>query len=284
MTALGLFAVAGLLIGVFYAQHAWASDAEAYWQAAMRLRSGEALYPAWEAPNLSVVYRYTPWFAWAWVPATFAPKELVMVTWTLLLVGATAAVSQALRSAALVLVPALLGAAWIGNVHPILIAGLVLSIRRGYGWVGIALAASLKATPLLLVLYYVGRREWSSLWKALGLTVVLVAPALLYDLSGYVTEPARTISLYALSPVVWGVVAVASWMCAVRLAATRYGWLAASVSVLASLPRMLFYDLAYLAVPLGVQGPEARSVQGRNGRSAGAQRDQVIGETGGPFR
>src|SRR5207248_1690343 len=53
---------------------------DAYWNAAMRLRAGQPLY-APGLPTDSDLYRYAPWFAYAWVPLTYLPKGAVLVAW-----------------------------------------------------------------------------------------------------------------------------------------------------------------------------------------------------------
>lgn len=228
-------------------------DVDAYWEAAMRLRGGEPLYVPYADAHASEVYRYSPWFAYAWIPLTFLPRGLVDLAWFLALAAATFVSIRHLLTPTGWMVALLLGAmlfrgAWAGNVHPLLIAGLVLAIRRPAGPAAIAVAASLKAFPLLLALVYLGRGDWRSLGVTLGLTAVLSAPLLLHDLGAYTTSPERTLSLLGFSPVAWGVVAVAAALAAVALARSRYAWLAAAVAVLAALPRMLFYDVAYLLV------------------------------------
>lgn len=248
--ALTLLGVAGALIGLYYARHEWASDAEAYWQAALRVRSGAELYPAWGAANLAEVYRYAPWFAWAWVPLTFLSKGVVLIGWSLTLAAAAVFVARRMGEAALLIAPALLGAAWIGNVQPLMIVGLVMALGTRWLPVAIAAAASLKAAPLLLALHFLGRREWRELIVTLVLTGTLVAPMLFFDLSHYVIDPARTISVFAASPIAWALVAVVAAVSAVIAAPTRYGWAAAATAGLAALPRLGFYDLGYLAVPL----------------------------------
>ncbi len=49
-------------------------DANAYWQAGLRLRAGEPLYPALTSAEGSEIYRYAPWFAWLAVPWTYLPE------------------------------------------------------------------------------------------------------------------------------------------------------------------------------------------------------------------
>ena len=49
-------------------------DINAYWLAAHRLRDGEPLYLTNLSPDSYRVFRYAPWFAWAWVPLTYLPR------------------------------------------------------------------------------------------------------------------------------------------------------------------------------------------------------------------
>ena len=167
-------------------------DAGAYWEAAIRLRDGEPLYPALADTDASDVYRYAPWLAWAWVPLTFLPREVVNVIWSIILLAASAAALRPLvrlqgwLSVALFL-PIVGGISAIGNVQPLIVAALVLGVERRTGPLWIAAAASLKAVPLLLVVTYVGRRQWIRVLVTLALTAALVAPMLFYDLSEYPT-------------------------------------------------------------------------------------------------
>src|SRR5688500_20166301 len=63
--------------------HWYFEDADAYWNAAHRLRSGEPLYIGGGAEPWT--YRYAPWFAWVWVPRSFLPHTVVMSFWAVLL-------------------------------------------------------------------------------------------------------------------------------------------------------------------------------------------------------
>ena len=50
-------------------------DAEAYWNAALRLRSGGDLYVAVPlGADETIAYRYAPWLAWLWIPLTYLPQ------------------------------------------------------------------------------------------------------------------------------------------------------------------------------------------------------------------
>jgi hypothetical protein len=244
--AIGIFNVYQAIVG-------WTlSDAAAYWQAGLRLRGGEELYPALASVDASDVYRYAPWFAWLTVPWTFLPIQVAGALWSLLLLGASALALRPLVAArAWVLVavfaPILIGISAVGNAHPILIAALSLGVQRRSGPLWIGLAASLKIFPILFAAVYAGRREWGRFVLALGMTALLWAPALLYDLDSYATDPGRA-ALRAGAPVLYGVVAVAGVVATVLAARSRWAWLTAGVAVCLALPRFFVYDLTYLMV------------------------------------
>jgi hypothetical protein len=115
----------------------------------------------------------------------------------------------------------------------------------------VALGASLKAVPLALALVYAGRGAWRRAGLAVLLTGLLVAPMLLFDLSGYSTQPGpNQDSLAGVSVFLWAPVAAATLVGAYLLARTRYGWAAGALAMLASLPRMLSYQSGFMLVGL----------------------------------
>lgn len=233
------------------------NDMEAYWNAAVRLREGAQLYPKFGNPEANEVYRYSAWFAAAWVPLTYLPRELVHVAWTVALLAASALSLRALwsKSPAAIALLMLFGSELVlisfgGNVHPLMLASLLWGVRRRSGPLWIAIAASLKAAPLLFVLVYVGRGEWRKALITLALTALLVAPTFAFDLSHYTTDPSYTWGLahYGLS--VWLAGAALAALGALWWARTRYGWLAGAIAVIAAFPRLLGYDVTLLLVGL----------------------------------
>jgi hypothetical protein len=227
-------------------------DAGAYWQAALRLRAGEPLYPVLGDVEASDVYRYAPWFAWLAVPFTFLPIQVAGLIWSAILVAAsTAAVWPLVRERRWLLVaffwPILIGISAIGNVHALMLAPLVHGLERRSGPLWIALAASLKAVPILLVLVYLGRREWWRAAATLALTALLVAPALRYDLSGYPTGAAQA-GLLINWPPVYLVIVGCAVVLTLLLARSRWGWLAAATATTLALPRFFVYDVTLLLV------------------------------------
>jgi hypothetical protein len=256
VTRLARMVVLALAIGLgiaylYFAVTAWTMpDAGAYWEAALRLRAGEPLYPEFSNVEASEVYRYSPWFAWLAVPFSFLPAEVAGVVWSAILVAASCAavVPLARRGAWLQVAffwPILIGISANGNVHALMMAALVLGIERRSGPFWIAAAASLKAAPILLVLAYAARREWARVAWTCGLTAVLVAPFLLYDLSGYATDVGFAGLLIEWPPVYIAGVATAA-LISLRLGDSPLRWLAAATTVALALPRFFVYDVTLL--------------------------------------
>lgn len=252
------------LFNLYQAATNWTlSDAEAYWNAGVRLREGAALYPAVASVDGSDVYRYAPWFAWAAVPVTYLPQTMAGILWSgLLLVASGWALVPLVRARAWLLIalfgPILVGISAVGNVHPMLIAVLVHGVDRRAGPAAIAVAASLKIFPLLLALVYAGRRQWAQLGISVALAALLWAPALAYDLSAYATDPGQAAFLYGI-PVLYFIAAGAGIGVTLALARTRWAWLSASTTVALSLPRFFVYDVTYLMIgirPAGERGGE----------------------------
>lgn len=230
------------------------SDMNAYWDAGMRIRHGEALYPPVTDAIASDVFRYSPWFAWLWTPITFLPRELVNVAWSaVLLVASAAALWPMMMRRAWIAVafflPILVGISAIGNVHPILIAGVVLTADRRSGPAAIGVAASLKLFPFLFVLTYIGRRQWTRAAITVLITATLLVPYLFYDLTHYVTSTGGTSAIWD-QPIVYAVTVAAAAALALYFARSRNGWLAASATVVLALPRFFVYDVTWIMAGL----------------------------------
>lgn len=237
------------------------SDMNAYWDAGMRIRHGEALYPPVSDAIASDVFRYSPWFAWLWTPITFLPRELVNVAWSAVLLAASAAAlwPMMMRRAWIAVaffLPILVGISAIGNVHPILIAGVVLTADRRSGPAAIGVAASLKLFPFLFVLTYIGRRQWTRAAITVLITATLLVPYLFYDLTYYVTSTGGTSAIWD-QPIVYAVTVAAAAALALYFAKSRNGWLTASATVVLALPRFFVYDVTWIMA--GLPRPAADS-------------------------
>lgn len=268
--------VTALIVGIGISQLVFTlsdwhlSDASAYWDAAWRLRTDGLLFPPLADAEASEVYRYSSWFAWAWVPLTYLPRDVANLVWSIVLLAASAAalVPLARRRAWLAVAffaPILVGISAIGNVHPLIVAALVLGVEHRSGPLWIGVAASLKAFPLLFVATYAGRRQWGRVMAALAITAALVAPTLLHDLSHYPASSGAAGMLVGWPPVYVLAVAVGV-LVSVRLATSRAAWLASATTVALALPRFFVYDVSYLMVGLADGAPH-------QGRSAGHLRD-----------
>lgn len=266
-TRLARLLVLALVIGLGIANLYWSvaqwtlSDAGAYWEAAQRLRAGSELYPAVADVEASEVYRYAPWFAWLTVPFTYLPIGVAGAAWSAVLVLASVAavVPLARRGAWLAVAfffPILIGISAVGNVHALMVAWLVWGVERRSGPLWIALAGSLKLVPLILALVYAARREWLRAVASVALTALLLAPALLYDLSNYVTTSGSAGGLIE-TPVLFALTIAAGIVATVRLGSGARGWLAAATTVVLATPRLFVYDVSYALI--GVPGkPDAK--------------------------
>lgn len=265
-------------------------DVRAYWDAALRLRNGLPLYGGTDDPNSYAVFRYAPWFAWLWVPLTYLPRQVAELLWGGLLGASSIAVLVALvrlRTAAAValailLLPMFFALTQVGNVQPLLVAMLAFGISRRGGPLWIALAASIKATPIIYALIYVARRQWTRLAIALAATAILVAPLLFADISNYQTDPGASFSLYYyFGPLAWALAAGASVLVAAWLAWRRsdWVWVATSVAVALCAPRAHPTYATFLAVGLldGARDRIERRTLGPIAR-ASAARDSSVEE------
>ena len=134
-------------------------------------------------------------------------------------------------------------------MHALVIAALVWGTPRWSGPASIGVTASLKIAPIIYALIYIGRRQWGRLILSVAIAAFLWAPALLYDLENYPTDPGDSFSALSLvGPVPWlllvGIFAVG----AIAFARTRHAWVAGSVAVISAVPRLALYDLTYLLV------------------------------------
>lgn len=117
--------------------------------------------------------------------------------------------------------------------------------------VRLAVAASLKAVPLLFVLAYIARRQWHRASLAVGLTLVLVAPMPVLGCELRSTDPGASLSLYYLvAPTVWAAVAAIAVIVSVVVASfgLRCTMPAAGTAAILTLPRLLLYDVTDMLV------------------------------------
>jgi hypothetical protein len=264
-------------------------DVRAYWEAALRVRQGLPLYGGTDGPNSYGVFRYAPWFAWMWVPLTYLPRQAAELLWGAILGISSLAVLVALvrlRTAATValavlLLPMFMSLVQVGNVQPLLVATLAFGISRRSGPVWIALAASIKATPILYTLVYVARRQWWRVAITLVITAILLAPLVFADISNYETDPGASFSLYYyVGPLAWAAAAGASVLLAAWFVWQRseWVWVATAVAVGLCAPRAHVTYATFLVVGLLDGGRDRIERRTLVARRAPGSRDPSVEE------
>jgi len=234
------------------------ADVRAYYDAGARLNAGEPLYIQTATTDDPGFYRYPPLLAILFRPLALLPYETAALIWEGVVIAAFVAtvVHLGVRK-----VPTWLLVGWLAA--PIgwsLAIGqaqvpMTLLMALATPW-AIAFATNLKLFPALLAVWWLGRREW----RQLGLFAAWLAALLLVQL---VLEPEATIaffgftglaqvgdvqnwSLFRISPLLWAASVVALLLLAIRLAPTRWGWVAAVCLSVFATPRLLMYQLMAL--------------------------------------
>ncbi len=257
--AVNLLAAALVVVGLVTAATNWhLTDLKAYLAAADLLATGGNPFDVHLVERgLPYHYHYSPWFGALFVPLTALPVDIVRIGWSAVLISASAValapvmVTHGARAFALVALMAFLLTNMVaeGNVQPLLLAGLVWSLERRAGPIAIGVAASLKITPILLVLVYVGRGQYRRALVAIGAAGILVAPTLLYDLPETATTTGGT-GLFTSAPILWALSAATAVVATLWLARGRFGWLAAATAMVLALPRLLIFDVTNLLAAL----------------------------------
>ena len=263
----GLYAAAGLAMAWFLIDStAVGADLGTYQRASRNL--WELGDPYLDATQISedFRYRYPP------LLAMLRPLLELPVLWFSLLAVCTAIpIWLAIRERGWVgLLPALLligpwGQQLLnGNAQAIVIALLaIVPLHARAGAVGLAVATMLKLHPALGVIWYLGRRDWTSLVWFAGATAVLLviqAPWLGAFVEYYLTDATATDTVAGLSLRAFGVpiwiagIAVFAFL-SYRHARGRWGWMLNIVLQLVALPRVLLVNVALL---LGAPLPARR--------------------------
>jgi hypothetical protein len=247
-----------VVVGIGIATVIWAvtdvhfNDLDSYRAAALRIRSGEQLYGGDVGPFNK--YYYAPWFAYAFVPLSYLPWEVLTAVWTAFMVlcsGVAVWPLVTIRTtysllAAAIFGPTLFALSMSGNVHALMLAMLVLLLPTRWGPLAVGVAASLKATPILLTIAYIGRGEWGRAAAAGAVGVLLWSPILLFDIAPITFDSGGA----ALSLGPWLGLAAAGAIAALITTVRwpRHRWLASAAAVYLSTPRLYVYDLTILVV------------------------------------
>lgn len=229
-------------------------DIQIYWDAGQRVLNGDPLYPG-TSPYTS--FRYAPWFAWMWAGFSIVPYWFVAGVWQGALLVACAAIAiPFVRNGVFgiafagLMVPLLFAVSAGGNVQALLVVSLLYGLDRRSGPLWIAVAASLRATPIAFAAVYAARREWTRFWLTMALTAILVAPMLLYNPESLISDVAgREPGLLAQSPLLYAAVSIASVTAVAVLAWRRspYAVLGAAAAAVLASPKLFAYDVTTLA-------------------------------------
>lgn len=264
-------ALAGLAIAWIHVTSDPLADVRAYFDAATRLNHGQPLYPATADTNAADFYRYPPLLAVALRPfAAFLPYEAFAALWELGIAVSFVLLLRTLgvRSEKVWLAIGILGIpiGWALSIGQAQVP-LTLLVAIGQPW-SIALAANLKLFPALVLLWWLGRRDYQAamaflLWSGLLVAAqVLLEPggsnAFIHSVGLDEVGDVRNISPYALSPALWAILLAAGAFLTYILARGRWGWSAAVALATLSPPRLLVYALMTLLA--SVREPAVKAV------------------------
>ncbi len=279
---LGLFALAviGGLLGLglvwIHLMSDPIADAHAYYDAASRLNHGLPLYPPDIDPSTNLVYLYPPLLAVVLRPLALLPYEVFALAWeAIVLISFALLVKQLGGGRRVWTAIGILGipigwALSIGQAH----VPMTLLLAIGQPW-SIALAANIKLFPVVIALWWIGRRDYESfvaflLWAGLiGIVQLVLEPTgTIAFLQGGVSfaqlGDVRNISPFAWwSPLAWSILVLVGALVTVAAARTRWGWAVAVAFGTLAPPRLLLYMLTGLLAAIrqpriaGEPDPEA---------------------------
>ncbi|HLQ47631.1 MAG TPA: glycosyltransferase 87 family protein [Candidatus Dormibacteraeota bacterium] len=141
-------------------------DARCYYQATL---ADPYLHSSWNDP---IAYVYSPAFLQLVSPLTALPWQAFMAVWTGLLIGAVRFLTGPRLLTAGLLFPFTAMEVAGGNVSLLLAVAIVVGFRWPAAW---SLVLLTKITPGIGLLWFAVRREWRSLFIALGATALVAA-------------------------------------------------------------------------------------------------------------
>ena len=250
-----IMALAGFAIAWMHIVDDPLADAHAYYEAAARLNAGQPLYPAGIDPNGNHIFLYPPMLAILLRPLALLDYTAFAALWELIVVASFVALLRYLgvRRRRTWIAVGILGipigwALTVAQAH----VPMTLLLALGQPW-SIAIAANLKLTPVLIAIWWLGRRDYQSFFAFLVYTALIVLAQLLLDFKDTVAffsavsweqiGQVRNISPYAQSPVLWIGLVLVGALITLGLARTRYGWAAAVAFATLAPPRLLVYML-----------------------------------------
>ncbi len=308
---IAIFAVLAIVLAVrlgqvivYSTQIQWGYDFSAYWAAAGNVLNGTPIYSAEQlagtySPQQQYLYLYPPFFAVAMTPFAALFDDYRVANWAWAAIGAVLVVVAVrlvdrgegitrgrdgwLLVGAAFAFPPIVGELVMGNVHLLLLAllaGSWLAVRRPdpsrsaaiVAGVFIGIATLIKIFPVVLILWLLLRRRWTSAVAAVAAMAVLVVATLpVIGLQPWLDYPTVLLNLGpptdtrdTVAPIVWlsnivspavarllvvGIgVAIVAWTSQRRSEAVSFA-VAVAVSVLIA-PALYHHYLAILVLPM----------------------------------
>lgn len=266
LVAAGLGGLLGLGMLWFHLTTDPLADVRAYYDAARRLNEGRPLYAATGDATTPTYYFYPPLLAILMRPFAGLPFHVFAVGWEVAVVASFVALLRRLGATQRTFIAlGLLGlpigwAIGVAQAH----VPLTLLLAIGQPW-SIALAANIKLFPVLVAVWWLGRRQFQAVGALIGWLVVLALLQWLLEPAGSMaffgavgldeTVGVRNFSPYAISPALWAVLAAGGAVVALVLAPTRWGWPAAVALATLATPRLLVYMLTSLLAAIREPDP-----------------------------
>jgi len=196
--AAALVAAQVLVLALWPAAHVLLIDLQVYVAGGAHLLAGEPLYAGGVLLDLPFVY--PPVAAVLFVPLTYLPLPVLKIAWTVLGIGLLALVARrcapGLPPAVITLMVA--AALWLdpvrttfylGQINIVLLALVLLDLTGRRRGIGLGIAAAIKLTPLLFVVYLLLTRRVRT--AATASATFLAATAL-----GFVVAPADSVQYW----------------------------------------------------------------------------------------
>ena len=238
-------------------------DIRRYYEAGRRLNEGLPLYGL-VSEDTTATYLNPPLLAIIFRPLARLPFSVAAAIWQVVVAGSLALTiwrAGLNRRVLIVFCWLALPICWalvIGQVE--IVITLLLSLGTP---LGVALAGTMKLFPWLAAAYWVGRRQWMAIARFVAWIVGLLVLQLLIEPAATLSFlrlewldasfEVRNVSLWVIHPALWLVGAAVAGVASLRLAGTRWGWLAAVVFTVMANPRLLVYQLTSLLA--GLSGP-----------------------------
>jgi hypothetical protein len=144
---------------------------------------------------------------------------------------------------------------------------MTLLMAIGQPW-SIALASNIKLFPVLIAIWWLGRRQYQAVGALIGWLALLAFLQWLIEPAGSTaffgaighdeTVGANNLSPYAISPILWAILGAAGAVGALFLAPTRWGWAAAVALATLASPRLILYMLTGLLAAVREPDPPTR--------------------------